>query len=413
MAPSDDREPDRCTCSARPTDASPFLALQRFAEEQMSAMLQSLVGLPSAVTAHAPHAWPTDDPLLPDHYRRRIADACAQAAAEHPPSQPSLAAADRPARFPLAASPFSTLWLARYLRDSPYAPPALAADPRLAPHGPRWRRAFEDLLAAESGRPLGDYAGCDADARAPTPRAAGERCVARWDRRWDENMKPQRWGPFRWLQYVEPGSDEDGARAETSEQERDADAKGARDGADDTVTDLLRRMPYPILESPRVVDEPRPDARADAHATAQLATELDAYERMLGRDAAADAAAPSTRTSTSTTMSSLSAHPPHDADGQPGVVATLTSTQRVTLPDGTVRTTRVRRRRFADGREEEDESESVGPSGCDEGHERHAPALRPDGERRGGVLEALRREGMAPTGAKRDGDERKKGWFWS
>ena len=432
MAPCEDKDTARQPRPSRPADENPFLALQRFAEEQMSAMLQSLVGLPSAITAHSPTSWPpADDHPLPDHYRRRIVDTCQQAAGHATPSphpDPDPETADRlppyPQRFPLAASPFSPLWLARYLKHSPYAPPALEADPLLSIRGPRWRHAFEDLLAAESGRPMGDYEGCDADARAPTRRACRDRYVARWDRLWDQNTAPRRWGPFRWRRYVEPTPDTNDAMEAQSASEGRVEAPGERDtaaevrGAVDEATELMRQVQRLIFESVGFEEEEGEEPsqnREHRKGIAQLETELDAYERMLGGDmAAADEHTTPTSTSTSTAVaSSFSSHPPQNEDGRPSVVATMTSTQRVILPDGTVRTKRVLKRRFADGREDEDESESVSPSGRDEGPDRHTLGLREDERKNRGILEALKREGMAPTNEKHEGKRNKSGWFWS
>jgi len=80
-------------------------------------------------------------------------------------------------------------------------------------------------------------------------------------------------------------------------------------------------------------------------------TELDQYERTFGRQLRP---APESQTNSLTSRTTLS-EDSQEAHAKPSVVATLTSTERHVLADGTVTTKTVLKRRFADGREESEE----------------------------------------------------------
>ena len=102
------------------------------------------------------------------------------------------------------------------------------------------------------------------------------------------------------------------------------------------------------------------------------------------------------------------------------LISTLTTTERVTLSDGSVRTKRVLRKRFADGSEENNESEEV-----------QAPRDGTSGSGEDGIARVRRREVMTQKKGKEEGKggdaknneenrdndqdkERKRGgWFWS
>jgi len=77
-------------------------------------------------------------------------------------------------------------------------------------------------------------------------------------------------------------------------------------------------------------DEPQEPSKAD-----MPSTELDAYERLLH-----SASSPAERGNGS----------------RPSIMSTLTRTEETVLPDGTVQTKTVLRKRFSDGREEKSES---------------------------------------------------------
>ena len=430
MAPNDRDD----TSKPLSTNANPLYALHRLAEAQMTNMLQSL-GLPSAIIVSE------HDDRVPNAYRRRVVDTYQQAAADEAwrrgasssgndgngapnkadrdtakaptircPYSPYNSAPDDDASPDHAPhAPPSAFWLARYLRRSPYSPAHLESDPRTAPpsagssdpsmpDGPmpssRWRHAFEDLLAAQSGRAMGEYTDGEESLPARGPQGWIARCVERWSSGSEEHQWRQgSWGPRRWQ------------REERREQEH-GDA-----GKEDDATEAMRRLQRLIIEGMR--DEgnaPAPEHKAGRGP----ATELDAYEQLLGRDAAHNAMCDrefATRETPSTRASAGPASMDSSSNAQSSVVATMTSTQRVMLPDGTVRTRQVLRRRFADGREEDsNETVSQVPDGpqtqqlrtaaTDKAREGHGPVMA--------ALEQRRRE----TGP-RDGERKQGGWFWS
>lgn len=83
----------------------------------------------------------------------------------------------------------------------------------------------------------------------------------------------------------------------------------------------------------------------------------------------------------------------------PSILSTLTTTETVTLPDGSVRTTTVLKKRFSDGREESSESRrTCHPGPQPSFHSSPFPQTLPD---------HLKERKEQPNGKPR------KGWFWS
>ena len=146
---------------------------------------------------------------------------------------------------------------------------------------------------------------------------------------------------------------------------------------------------------------PDPDA-AQSPETNAAATELDMYERFLDGLRPSDAKAQSDTHAASTQIEA--AHPPPSQIANPrptppvpataaadvGVVATLTTTEHVVLPDGTTRTTVALRKRFVDGREERKETVQTS-----------------QGQHGSGGTES------GQNGEAEGGERKGKGWFWS
>ncbi|KAI4122597.1 MAG: hypothetical protein LQ338_005721 [Usnochroma carphineum] len=147
--------------------------------------------------------------------------------------------------------------------------------------------------------------------------------------------------------------------------------------------------------------QPENDASEDAE------TELDLCKLFLGsrRPAARG------NTSNQTFATNANANAEVDSD-KPSLISTLTTTERRTLPDGSVYTQVVLKKRFSDGREESTETEHTthgthrpelrkqitqGPKGSSTSS---APSLGYDGK----VKQAL--------GQKIE-EQKKRGWFWS
>ena len=86
---------------------------------------------------------------------------------------------------------------------------------------------------------------------------------------------------------------------------------------------------------------------------------------------------------------------------KPGITSTLTTTERTTLPDGTVTTKMVLKKRFADGREESAETTHT-THGRPEQHLKQAP------EPTAQIPKAVKHdEAEKPT------EKKKAGWFWN
>jgi hypothetical protein len=96
-----------------------------------------------------------------------------------------------------------------------------------------------------------------------------------------------------------------------------------------------------------------------------------------------------------------------DEDGKKdSIVSTMTTTERRTLPDGTVETKRVLKKRFADGREESNESverQMSSPSNS------RSPVSKPLEKE---VASTARQDKQTQTNEKEDPRPKRSGWFW-
>ncbi len=144
----------------------------------------------------------------------------------------------------------------------------------------------------------------------------------------------------------------------------------------------------------------------DSKAESDEVTELDLYERFLGTQY--PQVIPSTPTSTPTsnadpTTSHPSAAPILADNPNPTIISTLTTTERNTLPDGSVHTKVMLKKRFTDGREESTETVHTTYGSQTEGPGPAKPFVV------GEAKDAPKKEaseGIAPPA-------KKKGWFWS
>jgi hypothetical protein len=110
--------------------------------------------------------------------------------------------------------------------------------------------------------------------------------------------------------------------------------------------------------------------------------------------------------SSSSSSTSWSRWGSRQEESRDSIVSTMTTTERRTLPDGTIETKRVLKKRFADGREESDESverQSSPPS-----YTRPA-ASKPF---KSDVLPAGSQDKQTQTDAKENTRPRGGGWFW-
>ncbi|KAK7555187.1 hypothetical protein IWX49DRAFT_57258 [Phyllosticta citricarpa] len=116
-------------------------------------------------------------------------------------------------------------------------------------------------------------------------------------------------------------------------------------------------------------------------------TELDAYEQLLG---GSDSSSPSSKPVKQAQTQSQQQTPATEKPKKPSaevveaspILSTVTSTERTVLPDGTVTTKVVFRKRFADGREES--SETVNTTRGDAASAAPEPAATAESQSRGG-----------------------------
>ena len=154
-------------------------------------------------------------------------------------------------------------------------------------------------------------------------------------------------------------------------------------------------------------------------------TELDVYERLLelNRTSSTTPPQPSSSPSTpqqlpsSTTQLTSQQHPAHQAT----VTSTLTTTERITLPDGSVTTKMMLKKRFADGREESSETVhtengngTTSGTGLWQNDEHWDKPSQNDAHRdKVGENRSVKGRLLAEAVNKPVEEKRKGGWFWS
>ena len=351
MAPPDDRDSNsRKLC----TDSfdNPFIAFQRFVDEQISSMLQSVTGLPS--TLKNPRSWSRDPETWPEESQRWAND-------ETNDKQLAVSAEK--------CIPRGEHVVAHFLNESEYSPFNIENDPDLKVFGPLWRQAFGDLMDAAEGRRM-----------APVARDYNKA-------EWVAHYVP------RWAKTVE---DRAAANNPFYAVLREFT----------TSTDLFEQLQFlgrALADGHGTNALNTDDANEEAN-EAQVETELEMYERMLamGNDDSADLRSPTTFPAPSPAPAQKS-EPPTSSPSKPmtSIISTLTTTERVTMPDGSVRTRRVLKKRFSDGREESNESEEVQQPRKSSLNERVEDAWSGQNPRK---AEETRPE---PE------EKKKGGWFWS
>ncbi|KAI9834537.1 MAG: hypothetical protein M1819_002913 [Sarea resinae] len=240
-----------------------------------------------------------------------------------------------------------------YMLFSPYSPVYLERDERLRHEAGKWRAAFEDLMIAQEGQPIPERKAfsCGTDGGEWITELLNRGMLGGWERL----------GQTLFDRHI---------------QENPSIMQAL---------DQLRR---------EVLGENERDESYD--------TEMDLYERFLGSQYAPPSSSQETRTvsssSTSSTSSSASTNQYSSPGGSLGIVSTLTTTERTTMPDGSVQTKVVLKKRFADGREES--SETIHRAhGMQDTHKVDSMTTTGEG----------REEASKEEGAK----NQKKGWFWS
>lgn len=241
-------------------------------------------------------------------------------------------------------------WPLRYLITSPYSPLRLEQHEPFRDYGARWRNAFEDLIALERGQDLPE--------RSSENTADGDRGVGEWVAALLTQSSMDGWKRI-----------EDGAASHSQHHA--------------TAMEVDSRQP-------------------ENDAMEETETELDLYERFL---------APPRKSTTANAHSgsgtrehpSPPQHPPGgkspEAADDLSIISALTTTERRIMPDGSVHTKVVLKKKFADGREESSETFHT-----TQGHIQQAAET---------PTSLTGRDDDANVANKEGWQSKTKGWFWS
>ena len=264
-----------------------------------------------------------------------------------------------------------------YLIFSPYSPARLEQSPALREYGIPWRKAFEDLLAVQSGQDISTETSkrlststsdwlCDMIGIAMRENGSNMQERHQVSRSTSEIVRRQPGFLDRFANSRQPENDAD-------EEEDDDNCDFDEDDDDDDEEEI---------------------------------TELDLYNRFLGFGNTATEQDPIPSILGQSASRSF-AHLQHDStpteteSNKPSILSTLTTTERTTLQDGTVHTKVVLKKKFSDGREESTETvhtQNPVPQGVAQTQQMAKGRERDDGK-------SERYQG---------GKEKKsRGWFWS
>ena len=300
-------------------------------------------------------------------------------------------------------------WPLRYLFTSSYSPLYLEKQRPFEDQGPRWRHAFEDLIAVQSGMGMEDY-----------DPSKSKLCTTHWlnsmmnrgvfGRGHVQSQEPGKFhelriggisfilGPVpdfteqRVTRLLQGLAQNEKVRSLGEEADKEADEEDGDDNADKDDEDFCD-------------DEDDVEEDEDGE---EVMTELDLYGRMMpgskrrlfGGPFLEHLASQAFRQESSIEEKAVS--PTRQGkDGIPSLVSTLTTTERTTLPDGSIHTKMVLKKRFADGREESTETTHTAK-------DQQTTLIRK-------LVEKAKAEALTDhTVNKVQNPEKKsKGWFWS
>lgn len=300
----------------------------------------------------------------------------------------------------------SPAWAIPYILFSPYSPIALErmySKDRLWDFFPRyfpnikWREPFEDLLRLENqGEMVARRKFNSNDVR----ENARDWIAGMVDRGslghgW-RSVRDRHNGNFTFLRIRDEQYQREQEELEEQDYQYDlATMLPENDRIEDVVPhadDDYLETEYDFLD-PELMEAMEAEEQEEMENAEEAATELELYEHLLGlKPKPQQSPSPAQDSSTSTQSPSQ----------PPSILSTLTTTSRETLPDGSVRTKVVLKKRFADGREES--SESVHIVNGHQGQERPSPTKTEDTKPLAGETE---------KGKKKEDNKKKSGWYWS
>lgn len=430
MAPSDEESKRQ----KAQHDANPFILFRRFADDQMSTLVNGVSRISSFFKSPSTSPRPSDrdyeewllearessqGPAREAEEAARIMDVCIKAQKEDQPAFQASASGDdiEPLKCPwpglshvchydVTGSRFTLAAIARRLPDriltasllgeqlpsvpvayllyNPYSPVWLEQQPRLCDRGAKWREAFEELLAVQSGQELppkcsqrmpessADWvrgmiqlAVCNKEVDTMVSNSAAGKTSEIME------QHPRLLSPFTSLRQPEDSGYEDKGEDEDKNKDKNEDADNDElvdsDDVEITECDIYDTMfcsQQPSLSGTAMVIIAA--AMAAARSSAHLQPE------------------PS----------------PTDIDGKkPSILSTLTTTEQTTLQDGSVHTKVVLKKRFSNGREES--TETV--------HHQNAARQTQDA-----ASKSIKDEDARKSDKDKGNNENKSsGWFWS
>ncbi|KAK8173213.1 hypothetical protein IWX90DRAFT_498955 [Phyllosticta citrichinensis] len=224
----------------------------------------------------------------------------------------------------------------RWLLSHPYSPVVLEAEhTKFNVHGPNFVDAFEDLLRVDQGLPIDE----------------------RWA--WERDMWPRRMRLMSILHSPHPKTQEF-----WNNMHEGGDWYVAKRGLK-PLQEQAKSLPMPEASKDETVAPQKSSSEGHDQAyerflgfsSSEPETELDAYEQLLGGDSASSLVIKQPQQPKEHQSSVGKAGKPTTevVEASP-ILSTVTSTERTVLPDGTVTTKVVFRKRFADGREESSET---------------------------------------------------------
>ena len=339
-----------------PPSDNPLAAFHRFINDQLSTAFESFISL--SPLSNRADRWPHDS-LHEAQSRPEIFDAPYEGPSRR--MQDSASAKDA---------------VTKFLNESYYSPFNLENDQHLAERGAVWRDAFGDLLRCTEGVPL-------------------------------PSRYPSRMNEHDWRQhYLGQWSSVLEQQARVQERGFGMPAGLLRLLLHDEIKSVQRILPDEVDESMNQNHyEYDCTNESDGGADQGPRTELDMYERMLTAGLTPPSSwAHDTMPAPRSQPEALSSRNESKSPQTSSLVSTLTTTETVTLPDGSVRTKRLLKKRFADGSEESNESEEI------QAQKNTGSASR--------LQDARSRESREPLGAAepesyRDNERKRTGWFWS
>jgi hypothetical protein len=413
-----------------PHESNPFVAFRRYADEQVSTMLQSITGLPSTVTPPHNDRW---EIFADDHgyesrtTHKRIGD---HSDRNYPNdgnncNRDDRGRDDRDYRnnsrrwynsssdffnleslfSPLASNFFhphnffldmfddtdSPTWPITYIMFSPYSPlnlerqakfranrengvfssiiSSLYLDAERDSDEPQWREAFEDLLRLENGKPMLNHEAVKYESGKDWLQGLVKRGSLgdRW--KYVSGTEGQPWSGITFAGRTQHGQDHSRSLSLPESKEEQKAAETELDLYERFLNDIENRergFSRSISESPllRLLLAERKEQQEELekyrHGVPKVEDKHsdDNETRMEFVSGNNKPSVPKTlQESMETKRESLSE--PVQAQDQCRVVSTMTRTERVRLADGSVQSTIINSKRFADGREENDTSVEV------------------------------------------------------